>query len=415
MIHVRKPTVRRVIQNAAALYAVQFVSFLIPVAMVPYLSRVLGPEGFGVSSFVTAFASALAVLLEFGFNLTATRKVARCRTSSDELAAIAASVMGAKLLLTLPVCALFAICAVVVSAHNNLGGYLSWGLIIVLANGYSPMWFYQGTERMAGAVLLEVFLRVLAAILTLVLVHSPEDLWKYLALTALAGALTTAITLGLVYRQVPWRWPSLSGAVATIRSSSAACLMRAVENMQGSVNTFVLGLVASSTVVGYFSAADRLTGVGWMLMTPISQVLYPLMSRLVVTERERAKNMVKWLVVGVAATGFLGALVAVGLAPWAVPLVMGADYVPAVAAFQVLVWLVPFKAVNSVLRLQWLLPNGMELAVSRTTIGVILANVLAACVLAPVGGHVGMAAAAVVSESLGTFRFWRLSRRVHSQ
>ena len=62
-----------VVNNAAALYGVQIGRKLIPLASIPYLARVLGPEGWGKVAFVTAMAELIAILIEFGFCLSATR------------------------------------------------------------------------------------------------------------------------------------------------------------------------------------------------------------------------------------------------------------------------------------------------------------------------------------------------------
>lgn len=68
----------------------------------PYLARVLGPEGFGKLALAQALVLYLYAFLEYGYQFTATREVARNREDRAELGKIAAGVLHARLLLLLP-------------------------------------------------------------------------------------------------------------------------------------------------------------------------------------------------------------------------------------------------------------------------------------------------------------------------
>jgi hypothetical protein len=68
---------RRIIQNASALYGAKIANYLLPLVMVPYLARVLGPEAWGVILFVQAIGMYLMLVVEYSFDLSATRQVAR--------------------------------------------------------------------------------------------------------------------------------------------------------------------------------------------------------------------------------------------------------------------------------------------------------------------------------------------------
>src|SRR5262245_49944622 len=64
------------IKNALLLYVVQIGSYLFPLALLPFLSRVLKPDNFGLVVFAQTFVWYFITLSDYGFALTATRKVA---------------------------------------------------------------------------------------------------------------------------------------------------------------------------------------------------------------------------------------------------------------------------------------------------------------------------------------------------
>jgi O-antigen/teichoic acid export membrane protein len=51
----------------------------------PYLSRVLGPAGFGVVGYAQTVAQMLLIVVDFGFDLTSARKVALHRDQPEVL------------------------------------------------------------------------------------------------------------------------------------------------------------------------------------------------------------------------------------------------------------------------------------------------------------------------------------------
>jgi len=66
-----------IVQNAIALYGVQFSYKVIPLITFPYLAITLGPDGWGAVAFVQSLGDLVVLFVEFGFSLSATREVAR--------------------------------------------------------------------------------------------------------------------------------------------------------------------------------------------------------------------------------------------------------------------------------------------------------------------------------------------------
>jgi PST family polysaccharide transporter len=89
-----------VVRNALGLYALQFGSYVLPIATIVFLARLLGPQNWGSLAFMQAFAGYVTLVVAYGFNFSATREVARHRDDPDHLADLIAGVLGAKVMLT---------------------------------------------------------------------------------------------------------------------------------------------------------------------------------------------------------------------------------------------------------------------------------------------------------------------------
>jgi PST family polysaccharide transporter len=75
----------RLKKNVAAPLILQGTNYLLPLLTVPYLVRVLGVENYGRVAFAYAFIQYFVVLTDYGFNLSATQKVALLRDDAVSL------------------------------------------------------------------------------------------------------------------------------------------------------------------------------------------------------------------------------------------------------------------------------------------------------------------------------------------
>ena len=76
-------TRRKLLGNMAWLYLLQGLNYLIPIAVLPYLLRVLGIERYGLIAFAQAFAQYFVLITDYGFNLSATKHIARIRDDRE--------------------------------------------------------------------------------------------------------------------------------------------------------------------------------------------------------------------------------------------------------------------------------------------------------------------------------------------
>ena len=69
---VERPSVK----NGMWMYLLQLFNTVIPLLTLPYVTRILGRDGYGLFSIALNFVGYLQVVVEYGFGMSATRKVA---------------------------------------------------------------------------------------------------------------------------------------------------------------------------------------------------------------------------------------------------------------------------------------------------------------------------------------------------
>ena len=388
-----------VAKNTLALYGIQIAGYVIPLITLPFLARVLRPEGFGLLLFAQSFAFLASITVEYGFTLSAAREVAQNRGNNESLAAIAAGVLGAKLIL-LSVFIVFAgVARLTVDSFRQHPIYLVWAIIQALAFGLSPFWYFQGTEQMVGAVLVELFVRAAAAASIFFLVRTPPDGWKALASLAMAGCAIALLQTIWMYWQIGFsrlRWKESTRA---LRIGWKMFLFRGASYIYGAANTFILGLFVPSVQVGYFGGAERIFKAIRGLSLPFGQAFYPHMTRLISADAPKATRLARWTIPLAGAVGIVFAVALTLFAHPVVLLILGPNYDASVRVVYVFALIVPLDAINNALIMHWMLPHGMERAVGAVTAGGIVINVISASVLAPLFAHYGMAWAILIAEA----------------
>jgi PST family polysaccharide transporter len=391
---------RSISQNVLALYGVQVGRKLIPLVSIPYLARVLGPTGWGTVAFIAAMAEMLVICIEFGFNISATREVARNRDNPGACGKVMAGVLGAQACLaTIGILLAFLVTRFIPVVANR-PELLAAGLVYAVAQGFAPLWFFQGLEHMRIAAALELSGKLAALVGLFVFVHGPADDWKVLALTAVAPAISTAVGLGLAYRRIPAEFPSVASVRRALVMGGPMFLFRSAEGLYGVGNVFLLGLFTTPEIVGYFAAAEKIAKAAFGLLNPIREAIFPRLSHLAVRGGEEAAAPLARLGAAVMISG--GAVLGAGLflfAPLATRLLLGGEFAPAVDALRILSVLPLLLSITYSVGFQWLLPFGKDGVITQVILAAGLLNVALSFLLARPFLHIGMAWAVVTSEA----------------
>jgi len=385
-------------QNLLALYGVQAANYLFPLLTLPFLARVLGPEGWGLLAIAQSFAQYLSLLIEYGFTLSATRAVAQHRTDRGRLAELLFGVTGARLVLAFGAVLLTLAVAPWIPGLNQAPLLLWSGVFWAIATGFSPLWYFQGQERLRWVAGLEILTKAVALLLIFALVRTPQDAWKVLALQGLASALASGVALYLAYREVGFGRPGVHQIGEALRSGWGMFFFRGAVSLYTVGNVFILGLFVPPQLVAFYAGAERLTKAFLSLLEPLSRTFFPRLSYLVRRSPRDAARLSGRITLAMGLGGVVGALLVAWLAPWLVALLLGEGYEGAVPVMRILVLLLPMIALSNALGIQWMLALGMDVPFNRVILWAGLLNLGLALLLVPRFAHFGMAYAVVLVE-----------------
>ena len=88
---------KSLLKNTAFLYILTFSNYFFGLITLPYETRVLGPEYFGILGFAAAFYSYFYIIFDFGFILCGTKKIAENVNDRNALVKIVSGITFAKI------------------------------------------------------------------------------------------------------------------------------------------------------------------------------------------------------------------------------------------------------------------------------------------------------------------------------
>ncbi len=399
---IQKALRHSILHNIAALFSVQIASYVIPLLLVPYLARVLGPSGWGRLAFAQSFSAYLALVIEFGFGLSGVREVARNRDNPERLGQLIAGVNGAKLVLALA-CGCVALALAPHLQIFRSAPRLAWAAFaLALCQSSSMVWYFQGLERLKLVAALDFISRLIAALLIVLLVRMPGQEWRVLSLQALGALAASVVAAGLAWREVPLVVPRCWEILVTLRLGASMFLFRSAVSLYTVGNAFILGLFVSPQMVGYYAGAEKISKAILSLVQPVSGALYPRLSHLVREAPQRAARLARISFAVMGGGGAVMGLCACLGAPLLVRLILGAGYEPAVPILRILAALPMLIALSNVLGIQWMLPLGLDRAFNLIIVTAGGINLLLGTALASRFAGLGMAISVVAAEVLVT-------------
>jgi polysaccharide transporter, PST family len=276
---------------------------------------------------------------------------------------------------------------------------------MVLGNVLFPQWLFQGLERLKTVSVVQVFTRTMVFAAIFGLVRTREDIHVAALLQAGGSLLAGVFALPFTRRALagaPLRWPRPGEVAQQLAEGWHVFISTAATSVYTSSNAFFLGLVASPAVVGYFHIAERLIRAVQLMYAPISNAVYPHVSRLAAIDVRAALRFNRDLLLLLA--GFTACITVsvYTLAPWVIGRFFGPGYAPAIPTLRVFALLPPMIIVSNVLGILTMLPLGMQRQFSRVVLSAALVDLVVFVPAAYFQGAIGAAWANVAVEAFVT-------------
>lgn len=268
---------RQVVESFFSLSILNGLNVLLPLVTLPYILGVVGKDNYGAYSYVYVIVQYVILFSTYGFNFSATKQISQCRDDGEAVSRIYNAVIVCKTLIATVVSVLLLICSRWVFKDEAGTWMFVYGLGMVVGDVLTPVWLFQGMEKMRYLTIVNASSKILFTVLTFVVVRQRSDYQLLLLLNSCGYLLAGALSLVLVRRQfhLGLRRVALSDICFQLKAGSAVFGSTIGMNLYRNANVIILKQFVSDDVVGLYSAAEKVIKGFQSILSPVAQALFP--------------------------------------------------------------------------------------------------------------------------------------------
>lgn len=401
------------VSNFVYLGILQSLNLLLPLLTFPYLVRVLGIENFGLLSFSFALITYFQIVTDFGFNAIATRDISVAIEDKERQQTIFNDVMSTKLFL-LVLC--FVVMTIIVFSFELFRNhweiyFFSFGS--VLGQAIFPVWFFQGVQKMRYITYLNLFTKIIFTIAIFVFVKQKQDYFLVPIFNAL-GFITAGIISFYFIRKhfkLHLKLQSFQRIKDQLIKGKYVFLSEFKISLFTNTNILILGIFVGNHAVGYFTSAEKLARAIGNFQTPISNTLFPFLSKeMALNKIQTFRKIKKVTAIGticfsiIVILGFL-------FSKETITLVYGQGMFPSIILFKILIIIPLASFLDSMFGKQILLNLGKDNLYFRVILYATILNISINLALTYFYKELGTAIALAITQVFIVFGMWFYAKR----
>lgn len=379
MFNLKKMTQKTVVKNGLWMYLMQIFNTVVPLLTLPYITRILGASQYGVFSIALNLLTYFQVVVEYGFGMSATRKIALTGKESTILNKTFTAVLFSRL-------CLLALCGSATLVYFLLSGAekqerecLVILMLALLGNSMQLNWFFQGIQQMQFISIISIVSRSISVLLTFLLVKDADDLLLYCLLYAVSPFINGILGIAIAHSRYGLKLIRIQvgDIVAELKEGWYVFTTQLSAKVFGAIGITFLGIFATSAEVGIYAAINKIPNMIILAWTPIAQVMYPVSSRKMKESFVTGRKFIRKVQLIIIPLAVCGAVLISAFSKPVIRIAFGEEY----AAFSY--WVIPMLAWlvtainNNFWGIQTLLGSGHDKEYSRCfQIGVVCTIVL---------------------------------------
>jgi len=401
------------IKNFSSLSVLNITNYVFSLITFPYIVRVIGVEKFGLINFAAAFVAYFGILTDYGFSWSATQLVSLNRDEKNKLDKNYSAVISIKIILI--VISFILLSIIIFSLDffrvNYELYYLSF--LFVVGTSIFPNWFFQGIEKMNYIANITIFFRAISVAAIFIFINSSSDYLLLVGINGITTLLVGIFALGFIQSKykIKFTFPSKGEIIYYLKYSWDYFISNIGISLYTNTNTFILGLFASNTVVGYWAAADKIRYAILMIYGTFHQSVFPYLTKLINEDFDNAIRKVKKIIRFGGLIAFVISLITFLFSSQICTIILGEAYINSIPILQIISWLPFIIYLSNIFGIQLMLNLGYKKTFAKIILFAAVINIILSFIIVPLYFAIGTAIAVTVTEIFVTTSTYLYLRR----
>lgn len=273
--------VRKVTGNFLYLSVLNGLNILLPLITLPYILGVVGKANYGIYAYVYTVLQYIIIIATYGFNFSATKQISQCRDDVRKVNTIYNAIIICKFLIAVVLCAIVMALSRFILKDDIAPYMFLLGLGMVIGDVITPVWLFQGMERMKYMTIVNASSKILFTLLVFVVIRNSDDFYLLILLNSAGYILAGIMSLILSARQFGMKLGTVSFREVGYQLKEGSAVFGSTFGMflYRNANVLILKQFAPNDVVGVYSAAEKVIKGFQSIVAPAAQALFPHLSQ----------------------------------------------------------------------------------------------------------------------------------------
>jgi O-antigen/teichoic acid export membrane protein len=383
----------------------QIISIILPIITVPYLSRVLEPEGLGIQSFTDSLQHYYILFAVLGTAVYGTREIAQHRKDILQYSALFWEIELMTVFTSF--ISLLAWCIFILFSTQYKLIYMAM-IPNLLASMLDITWLFNGLERFKLTVMRNLVFKVFGIVLIFLIVKTSDDLFKYILISSFVNLSSNASLWFYLPKIIKKVQIDKRQIIKHLKSTIIYFIPSLATSIYTVMDRTLIGLITKETVQnGYYLQAEKIISIAKSItFIAINSVVGVRISYLFALNktnevRERINNSMNYIL-------FMGIGCSFGITGIArnfVPFFFGIGYDQVEYMLYIFAPIIIIIGISNCLSSHYFTPSGKRAQSAKYLLIGSCVNLILNLILIPKYGAYGAAIASVIAELIITLLY----------
>lgn len=306
-------------KNLGYLTFIKIFNLILPLAVYPYLIKVLGVEKYGLVVFAEAIITYFSILVSYGFNLSATKEVSINRNIQSKLTEIVSSVFIIKGFFLVVCSTLLLAVFYFLPLANEHKILFIFTMYMCIYEFLFPLWFFQGIEKLGPTTAVSLISKASFFILVFVFIKTPEDYFLVPLINGCCLILPLGILFVILFKKhgIKLRMQKTSILFKYFKESSLYFTSLFTVQILTNTNKFLIGSLLGMDKLALYDIVEKIIRILGVPIAMLRQVLLPYVAN------TKDKAVVRYTTIGMTFIYTFLVLIVSFLSPFIIGLVLG--------------------------------------------------------------------------------------------
>lgn len=250
------------------------VVILFPLITFPYASKVLGPEGIGVTNFAESLCRYFMLFATLGIPIYAVREISKINKDKDKISKLFFEILLINIITSVFVVTIYLFIISFFDKFVNYHELYLLGAFYIFINAFSIEWFYNGLSEFKFLAVRTVVVRLISLVCLFLFVRTKDDVIVFFSLNVLVLLINNLLNIYYLKEKIYFTFQiinitrHLNPLIIIFLSSLAISLYSLLD-------TIILGFLKEDYYVGLYSLASKINKIPTTFILAVGAVFLP--------------------------------------------------------------------------------------------------------------------------------------------